>query len=98
MLNINEEEILVRVYNYQLLRKDGRLHIGVCQRIAGKSHHMFMAYPSGYIGNPEKMYCGFGETESEALRGLLNRIKNVPLKEIEESIYRQMASESEGKS
>ena len=95
MLNINEGEILLRVYNYQLLRDDGRLHIGVCERIAGKSHHKFMAYPSAYIGNPEKMYCGFGESESEALRGFLNRIKDVPIKNIEDSIYRQMSCESE---
>jgi len=92
MYNLNKGEILVRVYNYQLLRDDGRLHIGVCERIDGKSHHKFMAYPSGYIGNPEKMYCGFGESESEALRGFMNRIKDVPLKDIEDSIYRQMSS------
>jgi hypothetical protein len=55
-----------------------------------------MAYPSGYIGNPEEMYCGFGDTETEALRGLLNRIKDVPIKDIEDSIYQQISSKSQG--
>ncbi len=95
MYNLNEGEILVKATQYQILRKEGRIRVDVFERVAGTSHHKFMAYPSGYIGNPEKMYCGFGDSESDALRGFLNRIKNVSIKEIEESIERQKNIESE---
>ena len=93
MFNINEDEILVRVRNYQLLRSDGTIYIGVCERIGGTSYHKFMAYPSGFIGDPEKTYCGFGDTETKALRGFLNRIKSVSTKEIKDSIKDQMSLE-----
>jgi hypothetical protein len=89
MYSLNEGEILVKATQYQVLRKDGRIRVDVFERIAGTSHHTFMAYPAGYIGNPEEMYCGFGESESDALRGFLNRIKDVSIKEIEDSIRKQ---------
>ena len=95
MYNLNEGEILVKATHYQILREDGRLSVDVFERVAGASHHKFMAYPSGYIGDPEEMYCGFGDSESDALRGFLNRIKNVSIKEIEESIEKMSQGEQE---
>ena len=84
MYSINEGELLLRVYKYEVLRGEDRLRIDVCERIAGTSHHKFMAFPIGLLGTPEKEFVGFGETETEALRGCLNRIKNIPIKDIVE--------------
>jgi hypothetical protein len=96
MYNINEGELLIRVYKYEVLRGEDRLRIDVCERIAGTSHHRYMAFPIGLLGKPENDFVGFGETESEALRGCLNRIKNFPTKDIlERSIDSQMSCEAE---
>jgi len=86
MYNINNGEILVRVRRYELIREDGRIHIDVSERIAGRSHHKVMAFPFGFTGSPEEGYCGFGHSEEEALRGFLNRIKEVSTKDILESV------------
>ena len=96
MYNIGGDELLLRVYKYELLRGEERLRIDVCERIAGTSHHKFMAFPIGLLGKPETEFVGFGETETEALRGCLNRIKNVSIKDIVEySINRQESPEAE---
>ena len=86
MYNIKDDEILVRVEGYEILRADGRIRIDVSERIAGRSNHKFMAYPRGFTGRPEDGYCGFGHTDEEALRGLLNAIREAPTKDIEESV------------
>jgi len=96
MYNIGDDELLIRINTYDVLRGEERLRIEVCERIAGESHHTFMAFPIGLMGEPEKNFVGFGETETEALRGCLNRIRNVPFKEIiEDSVNRRIACEPE---
>ena len=95
MYNINEGELLIRTYKYELLRGEERLRIDVCERIAGTSHHKFMAYPIGLLDTPEKEFVGFGETENEAIRGCLNRIKNVSIKDILEYSLNQEAESEE---
>ncbi len=95
MFSINEGELLLKVSDYEILRGDERLHIRVYERIAGESHHTFMAYPMGLIGKPEENFVGFGDSEIEALRGCLNRIKNVSIQAIvEDSINSQLPPES----
>jgi hypothetical protein len=94
MYNIGKDELLIRVYQYEILRGEETLRIDVCERIAGTSHHKFMAFPIGLLGKPEKEFVGFGETETEALRGCLNRIKNISIKDIVEySINSQESAE-----
>ena len=96
MYNINEDELLLRVYKYEVLRGEESLRIDVCERIGGTSHHKFMAFPIGLLGKPEKEFVGFGETETEALRGCLNRIRNLSIKNIVEySINSQESAEAE---
>ena len=96
MYNTNEDELLLRVYKYEVLRGEDSLSIDVCERIAGTSHHKFMAFPIGLLGKPEKEFVGFGETETEALRGCLNRIRNISIKDIVEySINSQESPEAE---
>ncbi|MBW1703964.1 MAG: hypothetical protein JRJ86_02220 [Deltaproteobacteria bacterium] len=96
MYNTNEDELLLRVYKYEVLRGEDSLSIDVCERIAGTSHHKFMAFPIGLLGKPEKEFVGFGETETEALRGCLNRIRNLSIKNIVEySINSQESAEAE---
>ena len=96
MYNINEDELLLRVYKYEVLRGEERLRIDVCERIGGTSHHKFMAFPIGLLGKPEKNFVGFGETETEALRGCLNRIRNIFIKDIVEySINSQESDKAE---
>ena len=96
MYNINEDELLLRVYKYEVLRGEESLRIDVCERIGGTSHHKFMAFPIGLLGKPEKNFVGFGETETEALRGCLNRIRNISIKDIVEySINSQESDKAE---
>jgi len=96
MYNIGKDELLIRVYKYELLRGEENLRIDVCERVGGTSHHKFMAFPIGLLGTPEKEFVGFGETETEALRGCLNRIKNISIKDIcEYSINNQESAEAE---
>jgi hypothetical protein len=96
MYNIGEDELLLRVYKYELLRGEERLRIDVCERIGGTSHHKFMAFPIGLLGKPEKEFVGFGETETEALRGCLNRIRDISIKDIiEYSINSQSPAEAD---
>ena len=96
MYNINEDELLLRVYKYEVLRGKESLRIDVCERIGGTSHHKFMAFPIGLLGKPEKNFVGFGETETEALRGCLNRIRNISIKDIVEySINSQESDKAE---
>ena len=92
MYNINDDELLIRVETFDVLRGEDRLRIEVCERIAGDSHHTFMAFPIGLLGSPEKRFVGFGETATEALRGCLNRVRNVPFKDIKEDTVNQQAA------
>jgi hypothetical protein len=79
MYDLKEKEALFRVRRYDLYRYDGLLSVDVQEIIAGESVHKFYAVPS-LGGNPcnQEEYLGAGESETEALKDCLRRIKDVP--------------------
>jgi hypothetical protein len=79
MYDLKEKEALFRVRRYDLYRSDGLLSVDVQEIIAGESVHKFYAVPS-LGGNPcnQEEYLGAGESETEALKDCLRRIKDVP--------------------
>jgi hypothetical protein len=83
MYEIQEDELLIRVQKYDLLRKKGgRIPIDVCRTIAGEPEKIFIAVPRVPYNVAKTEYTGKGDTEDEALQDCLRRIKGVPVNEI----------------
>jgi hypothetical protein len=82
MALIGDEEIFARVHKYKIFRKEGNLFIDVYEAMLGKPAHKFMAVPNLLIQEGRKAYFGVGDTQKEALRECLSKIKDVPIEEI----------------
>lgn len=78
MFDLNEKETLCRVRRYDLYRQDGLLSISVQEMIAGESAYEFYAIPTlgGNLCDQED-YRGVGNSETEALKDCLRRIKGI---------------------
>jgi hypothetical protein len=83
MYEIEEDELLIRVQRYDLLRKRGGLiTIDVCRTIAGEPEKIFIAVPRGPYNVAKTQYAGKSDTEDGALQDCLRRIKGVTVNEI----------------
>ena len=82
MAVINDGEILAKIHNFKLFRKEGNLFINVYEGLLGKPAHKFIAVPNLLVQEADKKYFGFGDTKAEALKNCLKKIKDVPLDEI----------------
>ncbi|MCJ7593848.1 MAG: hypothetical protein MUO52_03630 [Desulfobacterales bacterium] len=76
---INEDEILARVHKYKLFRREGNLFIDVYEGILGRPEHKFVAVPNLIFQEADKKYFGFGDSQKEALKDCLQKIKDVPI-------------------
>ncbi len=77
MLKINKEDKLAKVSKYRLQRPDITFDIDVHEIIAGETLHSFSAIPRSQGDITPKEYCGFGESEADALEDCLDRIRDV---------------------
>ena len=78
MYQINHKEFLTKVTEYILHREKLSIKICIHEIIAGESKTTnFQAIPTGSDGIASKEYCGFGDSEPEALEKCLEQIKNV---------------------
>ena len=80
---VNKDEILIRVTQYELYRDDYRIIIDCGEVLAGECKYRFTA--SAYLGFPSQTKPEFivgGDTEDEALRSVLAKIKDVSVDNI----------------
>ena len=80
MFELKKKEALFRVRRYDLYRDDGFFSIYVQEIVAGESPYKFHATPSlrGNVCDLEE-YRGVGDSESEALKDCLRRIKDISI-------------------
>lgn len=84
--NINKTDLLSKIRTYELDReKEGRILIDVHEFIAGEYKVKFAAVPNLLIHSAKEEYIGYGNSDTEALKNCLNRIKNVSINLIIES-------------
>ncbi len=76
---IDDEEIFARVHKYKIFRSEGNLFIDVYEAMLGKPAHKFMAVPNLLIQEAKKEYFGVGDSQKEALKDCLKKIKGVPI-------------------
>jgi len=76
---INEDEILARVHKYKVFRREGNLFIDVYEGILGRPAHKFVAVPNLVFQEADKKYFGLGDSQKEALKDCLQKIKDVPI-------------------
>ena len=80
---LSQDDILSRVYQYELDREEGRIFINIRELLNGSKKGMFYAYPSLFIqecNNTE--YIGSGDSAEEALKDCLKKIKDIPIRQI----------------
>lgn len=77
MFKINEKDMLGKVAPYRLQRPGICFDIDVLEIIAGETTKKFQAIPTRDNHDAPKEYCGFGESEIDALEKCLTQIKDV---------------------
>ena len=76
MQNLNQDDILTRVSRYNLIRNERMIYIDVHERLAGNLAGAFVAVPNLINIVARQEFQGIGETESEALKDCLAKIKD----------------------
>ena len=79
MAILNEDEIFARVHKYKIFRPEGNLFIDVYEGILGKPADKFVAVPNLVFQEADKKYFGVGDSQKEALKDCLQKIKDVPI-------------------
>jgi hypothetical protein len=77
MFDLNDEDVLTRVYKYELYREEGRLFIDVYEYLNGERKGKFMAVPNLVMSTANEAFFGKGDSETGALQDCLSRIKSV---------------------
>lgn len=78
MYQLNEKELLVKSSMYAVQREKLFIPIYVYKKIAGKpSKADYQAIPTGSDAIAPEAYCGFGDSEEEALQKCLELIHDV---------------------
>jgi hypothetical protein len=79
---LNTKETLSRVHRYEVNRRQGRILIDIYEVLAGSdSKYVAMPYLT-FVGRSKEEYYGYGETEDDALRDCLSKIKSRTYHEI----------------
>ncbi len=82
MQELNPLDILTKVTRYNLIRNERMLYIDVHERLAGNLAAMFLAVPNLINIVAKQEFQGIGETESEALKDCLLKIKGVNVEDL----------------
>jgi hypothetical protein len=77
MQDLNSHDILTRVTRYNLIRNERMIYIDVHERLAGNLAGTFVAVPNLINIVARQEFQGIGETESEALKDCLSKIKGL---------------------
>ncbi len=82
MLDLHKDDIFTRVSRFNLIRNGRMLYIDVHQSIQGQLAAKFVAVPNlvNIIAKPELQ--GIGESEQEAIKDCLKKIKGQPIEKI----------------
>ncbi len=82
MLDLHKDDIFTRVSRFNLIRDGRMLYIDVHQAIQGKLAAKFVAVPNlvNIIAKPEQQ--GIGESEQEAVKDCLKKIKGQSIEKI----------------
>ncbi len=82
MLDLHKNDIFTRVSKYNLIRDGRMLHIDVHQAIQGSLAAKFVAVPNlvNIVARPEHQ--GTGESEEQAVKDCLKKIKGMQIEEI----------------
>ena len=75
MQDLNPQDILTRITRYNLIRNERMIYIDVHKRLAGNLAGAFVAVPNLINIVARQEFQGVGETESEALKDCLSKIK-----------------------
>lgn len=82
MFNLDSGSVLTKITKYNLMRSGKSLQIDVHELIEGTLAGRYLAVPNlvMIIAKPE--YQGIGESEEEALKNCLDKIKNLSVDEL----------------
>ena len=75
MQDLNPQDILTKVTRYNLIRHERMVYIDVHERLAGNLAGAFVAVPNLINIVAKQEFQAIGETESEALKNCLSKIK-----------------------
>jgi len=82
MFTVGEGEILAKVQTYELIRGGERFFIDVYEILAGESPYRYWAFPNLIFARSRRRYFGKGQTEREALRDCLARVRSAAMEEM----------------
>ena len=82
MPSLNEGDILTKIVRYNLIRNDRLIYIDVHETKAGSLAGKFVAVPNLINIVARQQFQGTGETESQALRDCLQKIKDLEIEDL----------------
>ena len=82
MQELEISDILTRVSRYNLIRNERMIYIDVHERLAGNLAGKFVAVPNLINIVASQQFQGVGETETQALRDCLTKVKGFNIEDI----------------
>ena len=82
MQDLRKNDILTRVSRYNLIRNQRMIYIDVHEQIAGNLAGKFVAVPNLINIIAKQEFQGIGESETEALKNCLLKIKNSDIEDL----------------
>ncbi|MGD2271957.1 MAG: hypothetical protein PVI06_16255 [Desulfobacterales bacterium] len=82
MEGLNDGDILTKVTRYNLIRNERMIYLDVHERIFGNLAGRYLAVPNLINIVAEQQYQGVGDSEAEALKDCLIKIKEKAVEDI----------------
>ncbi len=82
MMQLRSNDILTKVYRYNLIRNQRMIYIDVHESLAGNLAGQFVAVPNLINIIARQEFQGVGETEAEALDNCLSKIKDHDIEDL----------------
>ena len=82
MQDLNDQDILTKVTRYNLIRNGRMIYIDVHEKIFGNLAGRFLAVPNLINIVAKQQYQGVGDSEAEALKDSLAKIKDKAVEDI----------------
>lgn len=82
MLPLIENDILTKVSRYNLIRNERLIYVDVHETMAGNLAGKFVAVPNLINIVARQEFQGTGETEAEALKNCLQKIKDFEIEDL----------------
>ena len=81
-MQLRSNDILTKVYRYNLIRNQRMIYIDVHESLAGNLAGQFVAVPNLINIIARQEFQGVGETEAEALDNCLSKIKDHSIEDL----------------